>query len=31
MRYFVSLGDETTQVDVEELATGEYLVKHSGA
>ena len=31
MRYFVSLGDETTQVDVEELATGEYRVKHSGA
>jgi biotin carboxyl carrier protein len=31
VRYFVSLGDETTQVDVEELATGEYRVKHSGA
>jgi biotin carboxyl carrier protein len=27
----LSLGDETTQVDVQEIAAGEYRVSHSGA
>jgi biotin carboxyl carrier protein len=30
VRYFVSLADETTQVDVQEQTSGEYRVKHSG-
>ncbi len=31
MRYFVSLGDETTEVDVRDLGAGEYRIRHSGA